>query len=137
MSFHIRRADYYYATVVDRPGEGYRILSQLAGEGVSLMAFTGVPLGPEQTQFTLFPDDPLKLIDAAQKAGLALDGPHRALLVQGDDEPGALVEIHTKLHSAKVNVYASNGVSDGRGGFGYTLYVRPEQYETAAAALDI
>jgi|AP95_1055475.scaffolds.fasta_scaffold11874_2 hypothetical protein len=50
MPSNIRRADYYYATVVDRPGAGYTFLSQLAAEGVSLLAFTGVPLGPEQTQ---------------------------------------------------------------------------------------
>jgi hypothetical protein len=50
MPSNIRRADYSYATVVDRPGAGYTFLSQLAAEGVSLLAFTGVPLGPEQTQ---------------------------------------------------------------------------------------
>ena len=38
MPSNIRRADYYYATVVDRPGAGYTFLSQLAAEGVSLLA---------------------------------------------------------------------------------------------------
>jgi len=41
------------------------------------------------------------------------------------------------LYEANVNVYASNGVTDGKGSFGYVLYVRPEEYEMAAAALDL
>jgi hypothetical protein len=36
-----------------------------------------------------------------------------------------------------VNVYASNGVTDSKGSFGYLLYVRPEEYERAAAALKV
>jgi len=57
--------------------------------------------------------------------------------VQGDDELGALTEIHKKLYQANVNVYASNGVTDGKGSFGYILYVRPEEYERAAATLEL
>lgn len=137
MASSISRVEYFYATVRDRPGEGYRLLSQLAGEGVDLLAFTAVPLGPEQTQLTMFPADPLKLADCAHKAGFDLDGPHPALLVQGDDELGTLAEIHTKLYNATVNVYASSGVSDGRGGFGYILYIRPDEFDRAAAALGV
>jgi hypothetical protein len=74
---------------------------------------------------------------AARKSGLVLDGPHPALLVQGDDEIGALASIHAKIYEANVNVYASSGVADGRGSFGYVIYVRPEDYDRAAAALGI
>jgi hypothetical protein len=34
----------------------------------------------------------------------ALDAPHPAILVQGDDGLGALVRIHAKLYEANVNV---------------------------------
>ena len=54
---------------------------------------------------------------SAKQAGLVMDGPHPALLVRGDDELGALAEVHMKLYTAKVNVYASSGVADGRGEF--------------------
>ena len=64
-------------------------------------------------------------------------GPTRAFLVQGDDELGAVAAIHKKILDAEVNVFASWGVSDGRGGFGYVMYVRPERYEEAARALDV
>jgi hypothetical protein len=90
-----------------------------------------------RTQLTLFPEDTLKMKDAAHKAGLALDGPHPALLVQGDDELGALAGIHVKLYEANVSVYASSGVADGKGSYGYVIYVRPDEYEMAVKALGL
>jgi hypothetical protein len=137
MPYRIRRVEYFHATVVDQPGEAYRILSALAGLGVNLLAFTAVPVGPSCTQLTLFPDDPVKMRSEAQKAGMALDGPQHALLVQGDDELGALAVVHEKLYRAGVNVYASSAVADGCGRYGYLIYVRPEEYERAAGALEI
>ncbi len=137
MAFNIRRADYYYITVKAEPEEGYKLLSEFAELGVNLLAFTAIPFGPIRSQLTLFPEDALKMEDAAKKAGIALDGPHPALLVQGDDQLGVLAEIHEKLYDANVHVFASSGVSDGRGGYGYVIYVRPEEYERAAAALEI
>ncbi len=137
MAFRIRRVEYFSATVQDRPGEAYKLLSQLADLGLNLVAFTAVPVGPMRAQLTIFPEDPLRMADAARKAGLVVDGPHPALLVQGDDELGALARIHAKLYDADVNVYASSGVADGRGSFGYVIYVRPEEYERAATALGV
>jgi hypothetical protein len=137
MGFSIRRVEYFYTTVEDQPGEGYKLLTRLAELGLNLLAFTAVPVGPTRTQLTLFPEDPLRMAEAARKAGLALDGPHRALLVQGDDELGAIAGVHAKLYEARVNVYASSGVADGRGSYGYILYIRPEDYERAARALEV
>ncbi len=137
MACTIRRVDYFYTTVADRPGVAYRLLSQLAELGVNLVAFTAVPIGPMRAQLTLFPADTARFMSAAQQANLPLDGPHGAFLVQGDDSLGALAEVHEKLADAGVNVYASSGVSDGRGSYGYVLYVRPEEYERAANALDV
>ena len=133
----IRRVDYFNTTIQDRPGEGYKLLEQLAELGLNLVAFTAVPVGPNHTQLTIFPEDTGKMQAAAQRAGMRLDGPHPAFLVQGDDKLGALAEIHQELHRANVNIYASSGVTDGRGTFGYLIYVRPEEYERAASALGI
>jgi len=137
MANTIRRVEYFHATAVDQPGEAYRVLSTLAALGVDLLAFTAVPVGPDCTQLTLFPADPARLASEAGKARLELDGPHPALLLQGDDELGALVDAHEKLYRAAVNVYASNGVSDGAGKYGYVIYVREEDCERAAKALGI
>jgi hypothetical protein len=137
MAFRIRRVEYYYTSVKDEPGAAYRILSQLAGLGVNLLAFTAVPIGPTRAQLALFPENDGKLTAAARQAGLELDGPHRALLAQGDDELGALAGVHERLFQAGVDVYASSGVTDGRGSFGYVVYVREDQFERAAEALGV
>ena len=137
MAFHIRRVDYFYTRVKDQPGEAYQVLSKLADLDVNLLAFIGVPMGPVSTQLTLFPEDTTKLQEAAEMAGMVLDGPNRALLVQGDDELGVLASVHEKLYQANVNVYASYCAADGRGSFGYIVYVRPDEYERAVAALGV
>jgi len=137
MAFGIRRADYYYIMIKVEPEEGYKLLSQFAELGVNLLAFTAIPFGPLRSQLTLFPDDALKMEDAAKKAGIAVDGPHPALLVQGDDKLGVLAEIHEKLCDANVHVFASSGVSDGRGGYGYVIYVCLEEYERAAVTQEV
>jgi len=137
MAFRIRRAEYFTTTVQDQLGEAYKLLSQLADLGLNLLAFTAIPVESRHAQLTLFPEDPLKMAEAARQAGLVLDGPHPAILVQGDDELGALARIHARLDEASVNVYASSGVADGRGSFGYVVYVRPDDYERAASALGV
>ncbi len=137
MAYTIRRADYFSITVKDQPGVAYKLLSELAGLGINLLAFAAVPVGPMHTQLTIFPEDASKMADIARRARFALDGPHPAFLVQGDDELGALAGIHAKLYEASVNIYASTGVADNRGGYGYILYVRPDQYERAAGALEL
>jgi hypothetical protein len=137
MAVTIRRADYFYANVRDELGAAYRVLSQLAALGVDLLAFTAVPSGPALAQFALFPADPNKLLAESRAAGLELDGPYHALLVQGDDELGALASVHERLFDAGVDIYASSGVTDGQGSFGYVVYVREDQFEHAAEALGL
>lgn len=133
----IRRVDYFHTTIRDRPGASYELLTQLAELGLNLVAFTAVPVGPTHTQLTLFPEDSGQMAYVAHRAGMKLEGPHQAFLVQGDDKLGALTQIHELLYRADVNIYASSGVTDGRGTFGYLIYVRPESYDRAAEALGV
>jgi len=135
MAFDIKRVEYYNITVEGHAGEGFKLLSVFADVGVNLLAFKAVPLEPMRTQFTLFPDDGSKMNDGAKKAGLNLDGPHSALLIQGDDESGALADIYEKLSQADINVYESSGIADIKGGYGVILYVKQEDCEKAMAAL--
>ena len=137
MAHKIRKVEYFYTTVKDQPGSSFNLLSQLAGLGINQLAFVAVPTGPTHTQLTIFPEDSNQLITVANRSGLSLDGPHPAILVQGDDELGALQEIHNKLFLANVDVYASTGVTDGKGGFGYLVYVRPKEFDRAVNALDL
>ena len=137
MSYQIRKLNYYYAITQDKPGEAHKILSILADVGVNQLAFNAMQMGPERSQITLFPDDESLLINVAQKAGLSLDGPYQAILVQGSDELGALVEVHEKLHNANINIASSTAITDGSGSYGYLIYVRPDDYNKAAESLSI
>jgi hypothetical protein len=137
MPHTIRRVDYFYITVKDRPGEAYQMLQQIAGLGINMLAFAAVPTGPHSTQLTLFPEDSHELQSVAKRSGMTLVGPHGAFLVQGKDELGGLVDVHRKLYDADINIYSSNGVTNGQGDYGYVIYVRPEKYESAAEALGV
>jgi hypothetical protein len=137
MAARIRRVEYFLTTVPDQPGEACRVLSNLAELHVNLVAFSAVPTGPFRTQLTIFPEDTAQFVEAARRAGIPLDGPSHAFLVQGDDELGALAGVHQKLYEASVNVAASHGVTDGRGSYGYIVHIRPDEFERAAAALSV
>jgi hypothetical protein len=45
MPDEIRRVDYFYIKVPDRPGEGARALGALRDAGVNLLAYSGFPEG--------------------------------------------------------------------------------------------
>ena len=137
MALSLQRAEYYRTTMVDRPGEAYQLLARLAGAGVNLHVFTAVPLDNLHTELVLFPDNLENFEAVADEAGVVLRGPEHAFLIQGDDHLGALADIHAQLLDAKINVYASSGVADGSGKFGYVLHVRPRDFEAAAAALGV
>jgi hypothetical protein len=102
---------------------------------VNLLAFSVVPMGGDTTQLTVFPADAQQLRVVEHEARLTLTGPQPAFLIQGDDELGALVDIHLKLSESQINVSASSGVTDGRGGYGYVVYVAPQDFEKAARTL--
>lgn len=133
----IRVVEYFHTTVKDSVGAGYRLLNELAAEGVNLVAFNAIPVGPYNVQMMLFPEDPELLVRTASKTGLVLTGPQQALLIQGDDRLGALAEIHRRLFDAGVNVYSSTAVTSGKGGYGYLVYLKPHDIEKAAATLEI
>jgi len=64
----VRRVEYFYATLPDKPGEGFRILSALKDAGVLLLAAHAFPTGGGQSQLDLVAEDASKLKQAAQAA---------------------------------------------------------------------
>jgi hypothetical protein len=137
MSASIRPVEYFTTTIHDTPELAYGLLSRIAGAGINLLAFNAIPVGLAATQLVLFPDDSGMLVVVAREQRLDLGGPDRAFLIQGDDELGLLAKLHGQLVAAGVTPYAASGVTDGRGGFGYIVYVRREQYDQAARALGV
>jgi hypothetical protein len=137
MTETIKKVDYYYAKVEDKPGEGRRLLEFLSAHSINLVAFTAFPLGEGKAQLDFIPENLEQLQIAASEAGIPLIGPKKAFLIQGEDRTGVLVEYHLRLADAGINVHAANGVIDGTGRFGYLLWVKPEYYEKASQALGV
>jgi len=137
MACSISRVEYYHTTIKDCPGEAYKFLSQLALLRINLLAFTAIPVSETDTRVTVYPENPKFMKNEAARAGLYLEGPHPALLVQCDDRLGALADIHLRIYEAGVNVESASGVTDGRGAFGYVIHVKTEDFEKAAKALGI
>lgn len=135
MSTVVKEVEYYYSLVEDKPGEGRKLLEFLSEKEVNLQAITAFPVGGGKSQMDFFPEDPELLKKAAEDAKIALVGPKRAFLIQGEDRIGALYDFHLKLSNAGINIYASNGVVDGTGRFGYVIWVHPDDYENASEAL--
>ncbi len=133
----VKRVEYFYAIVKDEPGEARKLLEFCSAHGVDLLNFTAFPVGEGRSQLDFFPADIAKLRLAADEAGIPLIGPKNAFLICGADRLGVLTEYHLRLADAGINVYASNGTTDGHGGFGYVLWVKPEDYEKAAEALGV
>jgi hypothetical protein len=129
----IRKVDYFKAQVPDKAGEGARILSALLGEGINLLVFTGFPRG-RKTQLDFIPENGPAFRKAAKKAGLAVTK-KTAFLVQGQDRPGAIAGIVSRLAYAGVNIIALDAVAAGEDRYGAILWVKPTEARRAAKAL--
>jgi len=135
MAINVRAVEYYYTRVPNKPEEAYELLAQLASADINVLAFSAVPFGPNHVELTIFPDPSAKFRTLAARSGWTLTGPQHAILIQGDDHLGTLAEIHKKLQDAGVRIYASTGVTDGQGGYGYVIYTREGDHVAAEKAL--
>ena len=135
MPLSVRTVEYFYTRVESKPGQAYQLLAQLASEEINLLAFSAVPFGANHVELTMFPDQVDAFTKVAETFGWTLTGPQHACLIQGDDHLGALAETHKKLIDAGVQIYASTGVTDGHGHFGYVIYFKEGDHLAAANAL--
>jgi len=135
MALTVRNAEYFYVRTEDSREKAYELLAQLASAEVSLLAFSAVPFGPNHVELTIFPDRSDTFIQLAKKLGWVVAGPQHAFLVQGDDHLGALADIQRMLLEADVEIYASSGVADGSGRFGYVIYFKEADHARAARVL--
>jgi prephenate dehydratase len=137
MADQIRRVDYYYVTVPDKPGEAARVLSALQQAGVNLLGFCGFPERARKGQLDFIPEDAAVFTAAARKAGLKLSKKKVGFLIHGDDRPGALAEMMGKLAGAGINVTAAQAACAGAGRYGGLLWVKAPDLRKAAKALGV
>lgn len=135
MALRVRTVEYYYARFQDERGKAYELLARLALEGIDILAFSAVPFGRNHAEFTIFPNSADDLLRVASKLGLKLTGPQHACLINGDDHLGAFAEIHKTLGDAGVDIYATSGVTDESGHYGYVIYFKEGDHERAAKVL--
>ena len=131
----IRRVDYYYIEVPDKPGEAFRVLTGFKDAGVNLQAFCAFPIGSGKSQIDLVPDNPTAFQQAAARLGLSLIGPKRAFLIQGEERIGAVADVFEKLTTLGINVVGSQAVAAGSGRWAMILWVKPADYSQAGEAL--
>ena len=136
-SLSVRTLEYFYIRVEDQPGRAYELLRTLAAEEVNLLAFSAVPYGTNRVELTIFPDEKDRLVRAASKHRWTLSPAQHACLIQGDDQLGALADIQKKLIDAGVSIYASSGITDGEGHFGYVIYFKEGDHVAAQRALEV
>ena len=132
----MRVTDYYYTMVAHKPGEGARLLALLRNARVNLLAFSGFP-SQRKAQMDFVPSDGAAFVAAAKAAKVKLKGPKKVFLIDGDDRPGALGDLLSKLAAAKVNVTAVDGVCAGMGRYGAILWVKAKDLKKAGAALGV
>lgn len=137
MAEEIRKLDYYYATVPDKPGEAARILATLNQAGINLVGFSGFPQGARRSQLDFFPEDGAAFTKAAKSVGLNLSKKKIGFLIQGEDQPGALAGVLGKLSQAGVNVTSVQVVCAGAGRYAGMLWVKAPDLRKAAKALGI
>ncbi len=136
MALDIKKVEYFNITVESTAAAGYQLLSEFADAGIGLFAFKAIPVGHGQMQFSLFPDDGLKMKDEAKRSGLNPDGPHAALIIKSDsDEPGECAGIFRKLSKIDIHVFEYNGIADIQDSYGVILYLKPEDCDKAIEVL--
>jgi len=134
MAETVRIMDYYYLMVPDKPGEGARILDELRGAGVNLVAYSGFPSG-RGAQLDFIPTDSATFKAVAKQKKWKVKGPKRAFIIEGDDRIGACAAVLARLAAAKLNVTAMDAVAVGGGRYGAILWVKPRDVKKAAAIL--
>lgn len=130
----VRKVAYFTMDVLNKHGEGARVLGALADAGVNLLAFSGFPSG-RKAQLDFIPED-VNIFKKAVKVTKIKTRPQKiGFLVEGDDRKGAVADILKKLADKKINVTAIDAVSAGAGRYAAILWVKTKDVNKAAKAL--
>jgi len=133
----IRRIDYYYVTVPDKPGEVARVLGALGGAEINLLSVSAFPHGARKSQVDLIPEHSGALAQAAKSARLKLSKKKSGFLIQGEDRPGAVGDVAGKLAQAKINITSVQAFCAGAGRYGGMLWVKAKDLQRASKALGL
>jgi hypothetical protein len=131
----VRHVEYFAMDIPNRAGEAAWLLEALCLGRINLLAFTGFPSKGKKSQVDFIPEEPKAFKSVARSAGMKFRSKKGCFLVQGDDQPGAVADVLSRLGDARINVIAIDAVSGGEGRFGAILWVKPKDATKAAKAL--
>ncbi len=130
----IRVVEHYSASILNKIGEGARVLGALRDGGVNLIAFWGYKHGPGRAQLEFIPEDSAAFVAAAKQAKLRLRK-RTAVFIHGDDRRGAIADMLAKLAGAHINVIALQAVCGEGGRYGAIVFLPPAAAGKAASVL--
>jgi hypothetical protein len=133
----IKRIDYFYVTVPDKPGAAERVLAALQRAGLNLLGVSAFPHGARRSQLDLVPEGSAAFAKAAKSTGLELrlSKKKSGFLIQGEDRVGAIAEIAQKLAQAQINITSVQAFCAGAGRYGGMLWVKASDLRKAAKVL--
>jgi hypothetical protein len=134
MPDEIQTVVYYSAEIPNKVGEGARVLAVLKAEGVNFTGFWGYPVG-KKARLDMVPSDDSGFKKAAKKAGLTLGPKGTGFFINGEDHPGAVAEVLSKLAAAGISTRAVQAVCAGAGRYGSFVQVEAEDVKKAKKAL--
>jgi len=135
MADTVRKINYCYVTVPNRPGTGASMLAAFKEAGVNLEGLVAFPVKGGKAQVDLIANDMAAIRRVAGRCGWRLSGAKKGFLVQGTDQIGACHRHLKKLAESKVNVTAAQALAAGKGRYAMILWVKPKNYSRAAKTL--
>jgi len=137
MRDEVKQVDCFRVMVVDRPGEGARVLTAFRHAGVRLFGFSGCSLGHHQARLIFVPQDPAAFVNAAKAAQIPLAGKETAFLIQGADRAGLLAKTVTKLALSEINITSAQLSCGDDGRYGGIIWLKPADVQKAVRALAV
>jgi hypothetical protein len=130
----IRTAQYFKVTIADKSGTLAHLLAPLQDAGVNLLAVHAFPRN-RRTQVDVVSENAAAFKETAKSLKWKMQGPKVCFLVEGDDRPGALVDLTGQIGSAKINLTAVTATTAGQGRFGAIVWVKSQDEKKAAKVL--
>ncbi len=129
------KLDYYSVVVPNKPGKGAQLLAAFKEAGVNFVGIWGYPVGKSKSRIDLVAEDAALFKKAAKQLKIELGKKQTAFHITGDDHPGAVAEVLTKLAAKEINVYAVQALCAGNGRFGVLIQVDQDAVKKAERAL--
>jgi len=135
MSDSVKKVNYCYRMVPNRPGQGAKVFTAIREGGAELLAHVGFPGRKGKAQLDFVAQNLSKIRSVARRNGWRVSRPKKAFLVQGSDKSGAVNRHFARLADARIGVTAAAALAAGGNRYGMIVWVKPKDYARAARAL--